>query len=54
MMSFVSRQRRTTNFSLVCWLGFIFVEREKRRVGITKEESGGAQSALGQGEGDDR
>ena len=36
------------------WLGFIFVEREKRRVGITKEESGGAQSALGQGEGDDR
>lgn len=33
---------------------FNFVEGEKRRVGITKEESGGAEGALGQGESDDR
>lgn len=37
---------------LLTW--FNFVEGEKRRIGVTKEESGGVEGALGQGESDDR
>lgn len=31
-----------------------FVEGEKRRIGVAKEESGGVESAFGQSESDDR
>ena len=37
---------------LLTW--FNFVEGEKRRIGVTKEESGGVEGTLGQGESDDR
>ena len=50
------RQQAEKNDELLVGLltRFNFVEREKRGIRVTKEESGGAESALGQGESDDR